>query len=65
MPLDANLPALGDGAIKYPLRYGYACVGRIEQVGSSADEVWVGRTVFPSATRQPLRQRCVRANPGT
>ena len=46
MPLDANLPALGDGAIKYPLRYGYACVGRIEQVGSSADEAWVGRTVF-------------------
>ena len=46
MPLDANLPALGDGAIKYPLRYGYACVGRVEQVGSSADEAWVGRTVF-------------------
>ncbi len=46
MPLDANLPALGDRAIKYPLRYGYACVGRVEQVGSSADEAWVGRTVF-------------------
>ena len=46
MPLDANLPALGDGAIQYPLRYGYACVGRIEKVGSSADEAWIGRTVF-------------------
>lgn len=46
MPLDASLSSLGDGAIKYPLQYGYACVGRVEQVGSGVDDSWIGKTVF-------------------
>lgn len=45
MAVDANLPALG-GAITYPLRYGYACVGRVTQVGPGVGEEWRGRTVF-------------------
>ncbi len=54
MELDASLSALGDGSIQYPLTYGYACVGRVEQVGSAVDNAWIGRTVFafqPHASR--------------
>lgn len=46
LPLDANLPALGAEPFRYPLQYGYACVGRIEQVGSAVDASWIGKTVF-------------------
>ena len=45
MPLDANLPALGDGAIKYLFATDMP-VSVVEQVGSSADEAWVGRMRF-------------------
>ncbi len=54
MPLDANLSSLSDGAINYPLQYGYACVGRVEQIGQSVDNSWIGKTVFsfqPHASR--------------
>ena len=46
MALDESLPALGKQKIEYPLQYGYAAVGRIEQVGKDVDGSWLGRTVF-------------------
>jgi len=36
MPADASLPSL-TGTLAYPLKYGYASVGRILQVGSGVD----------------------------
>jgi 2-desacetyl-2-hydroxyethyl bacteriochlorophyllide A dehydrogenase len=45
LPLDATLPALaGDGT--YPLRYGYAAVGRVCEVGAELEPAWLGRLVF-------------------
>ena len=46
MTLDANLAALANEDIGYPLRYGYACVGEIEQVGSDIDDSLIGKIVF-------------------
>lgn len=46
LALDASLNALGAEPLRYPLRYGYACVGRVEQVGSEGDASWIGKTVF-------------------
>ncbi len=46
MALDANLTALANEDIAYPLRYGYACVGEIEQVGSDIDDSLIGEIVF-------------------
>ena len=46
MTLDANLVALASEDIGYPLRYGYACVGKIEQVGSDIDDSLIGEIVF-------------------
>lgn len=47
MPLDANIAAL-TGEVRYPLRYGYACVGRVIEIGAGIDrrEAWLGRLVF-------------------
>jgi 2-desacetyl-2-hydroxyethyl bacteriochlorophyllide A dehydrogenase len=44
MALDANIASLA-GAVRYPLRYGYAAVGKVVECGSTAPE-WLGRTVF-------------------
>ncbi len=30
----------------YPLQYGYACVGEVEQVGAEVDAAWLGKQVF-------------------
>lgn len=46
MALDESLTAYAQQSVGYPLQYGYACVGRIEQVGATVDPAWVGRTVF-------------------
>ena len=46
MALDASLPALGAQEIKYPLQYGYAAVGRIEEAGEGVDASWIGKAVF-------------------
>ena len=46
MSLDASLDAVGAGQLAYPLQYGYACVGVIEQVGSGVSEDMLGMTVF-------------------
>ena len=32
--------------IHYPMQYGYACVGRIEEIGKDVDTDWLGKTVF-------------------
>lgn len=46
LPVDAALASLGQEAARYPLRYGYACVGRVIEAGPRADTTWSGRRVF-------------------
>lgn len=46
IPVDASLAALGQGPPRYPLRYGYACLGRVVDAGSSAPSGWLGQRVF-------------------
>ena len=43
--LDATLESLGHKQ-SYPLQYGYACVGYVEQIGSEVDLSWLGKRVF-------------------
>jgi 2-desacetyl-2-hydroxyethyl bacteriochlorophyllide A dehydrogenase len=53
LPADATLASL-PGSLAYPLAYGYASVGVVEQVGSPAEQAWIGRRAFafqPHASR--------------
>ncbi|MEO7841655.1 MAG: zinc-binding dehydrogenase [Anaerolineales bacterium] len=34
------------GGFKYPLAYGYACVGKVVEVGKDVDDEWLNRLVF-------------------
>lgn len=43
--LDSSLKALQQPS-DYPLQYGYACVGEVQQTGSAVDPSWNGRQVF-------------------
>jgi 2-desacetyl-2-hydroxyethyl bacteriochlorophyllide A dehydrogenase len=45
MPLDAGIAALA-GEVRYPLRYGYACVGCVIDIGARVDREWLDRSVF-------------------
>jgi threonine dehydrogenase-like Zn-dependent dehydrogenase len=45
IPLDETIPSL-TGTLKYPLKYGYAAVGRVSAVGSKVAPEWRGRCVF-------------------
>ncbi|MBL8058844.1 MAG: zinc-binding alcohol dehydrogenase [Anaerolineales bacterium] len=45
LPLDATIRALA-GPFTYPVRYGYACVGRVAEVGPEVDPALAGRLVF-------------------
>ncbi|BAM01200.1 MAG: oxidoreductase [Caldilinea sp.] len=45
MEVDSAIPAL-NGTVRYPLRYGYACVGCVTRTGEEKDKDWIGRTVF-------------------
>ncbi len=45
IPLDETIPALA-GTLNYPLKYGYAAVGRVISVGSGVSPEWQGRFVF-------------------
>lgn len=45
LPLDATLSALS-GTAGYPLRYGYAAVGRVTGIGAQAPDRLLGRRVF-------------------
>jgi 2-desacetyl-2-hydroxyethyl bacteriochlorophyllide A dehydrogenase len=44
IPIDATLPWAG--TLSYPLRYGYAAVGRVTEVGSALDQNLIGQRVF-------------------
>jgi 2-desacetyl-2-hydroxyethyl bacteriochlorophyllide A dehydrogenase len=46
MELDSDIDALKNNSGNYPLQYGYATVGVIEQVASIEDEMLIGRNVF-------------------
>ncbi len=49
---DSTIAALS-GQARYPLRYGYACVGRVIDIGAQVDRAWRDRLVFsfqPHAT---------------
>jgi 2-desacetyl-2-hydroxyethyl bacteriochlorophyllide A dehydrogenase len=45
IPLDNTLESLQEST-RYPLQYGYACVGEVRQTGSAVDPQWLGRRVF-------------------
>lgn len=45
MAVDASIPALG-GDFDFPLKYGYATVGRVVGLGSDVAPEWDGRVVF-------------------
>ncbi|HVS64426.1 MAG TPA: zinc-binding alcohol dehydrogenase [Thermoanaerobaculia bacterium] len=42
---DEALPAL-TGDLRFPLRYGYAAVGRVVETGAGIDRAWLGRRVL-------------------
>jgi 2-desacetyl-2-hydroxyethyl bacteriochlorophyllide A dehydrogenase len=43
--VDETIPSLA-GELGYPLKYGYAAVGRVMELGSDVSSEWKGRTVF-------------------
>jgi threonine dehydrogenase-like Zn-dependent dehydrogenase len=45
LSVDATIAELGD-AFSYPLKYGYAVVGRVQALGPGVDERWLDRRVF-------------------
>jgi 2-desacetyl-2-hydroxyethyl bacteriochlorophyllide A dehydrogenase len=45
MRKDESISSLQDN-FAYPLQYGYACVGKVIQVGDSTLESWLGKRVF-------------------
>lgn len=45
LPMDDAIPALS-GQFQYPFCYGYACVGRVLEIGEAVEEGWNGRLVF-------------------
>lgn len=45
MAADLTLPALA-GDLSFPLKYGYAAVGRVVEIGPDLDPGWIGRFVF-------------------
>jgi 2-desacetyl-2-hydroxyethyl bacteriochlorophyllide A dehydrogenase len=45
LPVDDTISALA-GDLAFPLKYGYAAVGRVIAVGSPAEREWQGRLVF-------------------
>ena len=45
LPLDATITALS-GRARYPLRYGYACVGQVIEAGEQVGSEWLTRRVF-------------------
>lgn len=45
MAVDEGIPALS-GKFSFPLKYGYAVVGRVVATGPGVDRGWMGQTVF-------------------
>lgn len=44
-PADEMLPGI-EGTLSYPIRYGYAAVGVVVDIGEGVDPWWLDRTVF-------------------
>jgi 2-desacetyl-2-hydroxyethyl bacteriochlorophyllide A dehydrogenase len=62
MVLDESLAAFESRKIQYPLQYGYACVGRIQETGTDVDVACVGKTVFsflPHGSHHVCTMDCV------
>jgi 2-desacetyl-2-hydroxyethyl bacteriochlorophyllide A dehydrogenase len=51
LPVDTAIPALA-GEFRYPLKYGYATVAKIVEVGPDVPAGWLGRVVFVFAPHQ-------------
>ncbi len=45
MDVDTGIDAL-EGALAYPLKYGYAAVGEVVELGKGVDKSWQGRQVY-------------------
>ncbi len=45
MSADDSIDAL-DGSLNFPLKYGYACVGHVIEIGSEVEQSWLGKVVF-------------------
>ncbi len=45
LPADETISSLR-GPLRFPLRYGYAVVGRVSGAGGGVDPAWLGRRVF-------------------
>ncbi len=45
LPVDECFPGM-DGPFAYPLAYGYACVGKVVELGSGVAHDWLDRLVF-------------------
>jgi len=45
MAVDESIPSLS-GEFSYPLKYGYALVGRVTGIGAEVNPAWEGRLVF-------------------
>jgi len=45
MPQDPILETYS-GTFEYPLKYGYACLGKVVDVGRTVAPTWIGKTVF-------------------
>ncbi|MGA9531931.1 MAG: zinc-binding alcohol dehydrogenase [Anaerolineales bacterium] len=43
--VDSQIPSL-KGGLRYPLKYGYATVGRVVELGDAVDSSWAERRVF-------------------
>ena len=46
LPADETIASLRNGTLRFPLKYGYAVVGRVNNIGASVDPSWLGRRVF-------------------
>ncbi len=51
LPVDSTIPALA-GEFRYPLKYGYAAVARIVEIGADVPSSWLGRMVFAFSPHQ-------------
>jgi 2-desacetyl-2-hydroxyethyl bacteriochlorophyllide A dehydrogenase len=45
IPVDESIPELSED-FSYPLKYGYALVGKVIETGAGVDPAWVGRHIF-------------------
>ena len=46
MSVDEHIEGLCDASARFPLKYGYAAVGRVVERGPAVDSSWTGRVVF-------------------